>query len=54
MLNFLKKIWGSDSSRQFKFGAWVAAGGAFGAWYYIEKKYLDKPATNLDTGKRST
>ena len=34
-MNFLKNIWGSNQSRGFKVGAWVAAIGAFSAWQFL-------------------
>jgi hypothetical protein len=36
MTKWAQNIWGSNSSRGFRLGAWGAALGAFAVWYYID------------------
>ena len=33
---FLKKMWGTGSSKGFRMGAWGIAVGAFAAWCYFD------------------
>ncbi|RYH21377.1 hypothetical protein EON65_20825 [archaeon] len=34
--SWIKNVWGSNSSKGFRLGAWGAALGAFGLWYYVD------------------
>lgn len=38
MMEFIKKAWGSGSSRGFKASAWVIAIGTFAAWQYFDNE----------------
>lgn len=50
-----KNLWGSGQSRTFKFGAWAAAIGAFGAYYYAENYFKNKSLTYpVPSGEKSS
>lgn len=37
---FAKNVWGSNSSRGFRLGAWAVALGTFGAWFAYDQQHI--------------